>query len=267
MKKSTPRSRRHRNPKSNEGDQQSAFFSKTSDTKVQAKEEISFFQAKLEVSGPNDPAEKEADAVANNVVHGVKNQRTAGVQKKEKINRAAEKEEAATKLQRMAEEKEPKAKLQRATEPEEKPDAKLQRAAEPEEKPEAKLQRAAESEEKPEARLQAKKDANKKADDKKKKPKDTSTVMEQMIKESKGKGFALPNDTRTEMEAQFNVDFSNVRIHTGLAAVKMCEMIKAQAFAHGYDIYFNEGKYNPDTDTGQNLLAHELTHVVQQKGG
>ncbi len=290
MKKSTPRSRRHRNPKTKEGEKQPAFFSKSSD-KVQTKEESGFFQPKLEISPANDPQEKEADAVANKVVHGVKQQQSQGVQKKEKVNRMAEKEEPAAKLQRMAEKEEPAAKLQRMGK-EEEPVAKLQRMAEKEEpaaklqrmgkeeEPAAKLQRMAEKEEpaakvqrmgkeeEPAAKLkaQSKTESSEKQSPQKQKKEATST-LEQMIQETKGKGFSLPNDIRTEMEAQFNVDFKNVRIHTGLDAVEMCEMIRAEAFTHGYDIYFNDGKYNPDTDTGKNLLAHELTHVVQQKGG
>lgn len=304
MKKSTPRSRRHRNPKSKEKEQQPAFFSRTSDTKVQTKEESNFFQPKLEISPANDPQEKEADAVANNVVHGVKNQQSAGVQKKEKVNRMAEQEEkpkaklqrmaeeekadaklqreakeeeaapklqkmgeeeeAAPKLQRMAPEEEARPKLQRM-EKEEKADAKLQREAK-EEEAKPKLQKK-ENEEEAAAKLQAKDSQGEQQTDPREKKKEASSSLEQMIKESKSKGFALPFDVRTEMEAQFNVDFSDVRIHTDMDAIEMCEMIRAQAFAHGFHIYFNAGKYNPDTDTGKNLLAHELTHVVQQKGG
>ena len=78
--------------------------------------------------------------------------------------------------------------------------------------------------------------------------------------------MALPDDIRTEMEGKFNADFSKVRVHTGDKAVVMTNMLKAQAFTHGFDIYFNAGKYQPNTSLGKHLLAHELTHVVQQKG-
>lgn len=303
MKNSTPRSRRHRNPKNNKKEQQPAFFPKANDVKVQTKEESSFFQPKLEISPANDPQEKEADAVANNVVHGVKQQAAAGVQKKEQVSRMAEQEEKPkAKLQRMAEEEKADAKLQRMAE-EEQADAKLQRAemeeeaapklqrmgkeeeAAPklqrmarEEEARPKLQRMAEEEqadaklqkmeEKEEAapKLQARTEGVEQKVATKRKKKEASDSLEQMIKASKGKGFALPFDIRTEMEAQFNVDFSEVRIHNDSEAIEMCEKIRAQAFAHGFHIYFNAGKYNPDTDTGKNLLAHELTHVVQQKG-
>ena len=82
----------------------------------------------------------------------------------------------------------------------------------------------------------------------------------------KGRGFELPEALRREMEAQYKFGFSQVRIHTDPEANSMCESIHAQAFTHGYDIYFNEGKYNPNSSEGKELLAHELAHVVQQKG-
>lgn len=68
------------------------------------------------------------------------------------------------------------------------------------------------------------------------------------------------------MEKQFEVDFSMVRIHADDIATQMTQMIEAHAFTHGYDIYFNEGRFEPHTKAGKELLAHELTHVVQQKG-
>ncbi|MCB0594940.1 MAG: DUF4157 domain-containing protein [Phaeodactylibacter sp.] len=76
----------------------------------------------------------------------------------------------------------------------------------------------------------------------------------------------MPKDVRGRLEADFGADFSSVRIHTGKDAVQMAELLRAQAFTHGCDIYFNEGKYAPFSKTGLELLAHELAHVVQQKG-
>lgn len=94
-----------------------------------------------------------------------------------------------------------------------------------------------------------------------------STGLESQLEDSKGSGFTLDEKTRTEMEGNFGADFSNVRVHTGSDAVQMSEQLNAQAFTHGSDIYFNEGKYNPDTSSGKHLLAHELTHTVQQEEG
>jgi hypothetical protein len=61
-------------------------------------------------------------------------------------------------------------------------------------------------------------------------------------------------------------DFSGVKVHTGQNAVEMNRSLNARAFTHGNDIYFNKGEYNPESSEGKRLLAHELTHVVQQKG-
>lgn len=86
------------------------------------------------------------------------------------------------------------------------------------------------------------------------------------LQSSKGGGSPLPAETRDAMESGFGADFSNVRVHTGQEAAGMSRDINAQAFTHGNDIYFNEGKYNPGSKDGQHLLAHELTHTVQQGG-
>jgi hypothetical protein len=59
-------------------------------------------------------------------------------------------------------------------------------------------------------------------------------------------------------------DFSNVNIHTDPEAIQMNQSLGARAFTHGNDIYFNQNEYNPSTPKGKHLLAHELTHVIQQ---
>jgi len=88
--------------------------------------------------------------------------------------------------------------------------------------------------------------------------------FEQSLASSKGGGSAMNADTRQFMESRFNADFSGVRIHTGSNAENLSRSINAQAFAHGNDIYFNSGKYTPGTSDGSTLLAHELTHTIQQ---
>ena len=84
------------------------------------------------------------------------------------------------------------------------------------------------------------------------------------LEQNAGKGRALPEKTREEMQSSFGHDFSDVNIHTGAEAVEMNRELGAQAFTHGRDIYFNSGKYNPESSNGKHLLAHELTHTVQQ---
>ena len=69
------------------------------------------------------------------------------------------------------------------------------------------------------------------------------------------------------MSQAFGSDFSKVRIHTGHQANTMNVSIGARAFSHGTDIYFSNGQYNPVSNEGKKLLAHELTHVVQQNKG
>ena len=88
--------------------------------------------------------------------------------------------------------------------------------------------------------------------------------FESSLNSSKGGGSPLPDETQHDMGSSFGADFSNVRVHTDSNAVQMNKQIGAQAFAHGSDIYFNEGKYAPDTNSGKHLLAHELTHTIQQ---
>ncbi|TVQ11345.1 MAG: DUF4157 domain-containing protein [Bacteroidetes bacterium] len=85
------------------------------------------------------------------------------------------------------------------------------------------------------------------------------------IKNASGKGQPLPETTNERMSDSFGVDFSQVKIHKDTDAVQMSRQLGAQAFTHGSDIFFNAGKYNPESTQGQRLLAHELTHVVQQR--
>lgn len=80
----------------------------------------------------------------------------------------------------------------------------------------------------------------------------------------KGGGNPLPESTRTSMESAFGADFSGVRIHTDSAAVQLSRDLRAQAFTHGSDVYFGAGKFSPGTKEGNTLLAHELTHTIQQ---
>ena len=88
--------------------------------------------------------------------------------------------------------------------------------------------------------------------------------IEQRLLASKGGGFPLEGDIKKEMEDKFGTDFSSVRIHTDSDAADLADKLHAQAFTHGSDVYFNQGKYDPVTTEGKRLLAHELTHVVQQ---
>jgi len=90
--------------------------------------------------------------------------------------------------------------------------------------------------------------------------------IEQRIVESKGQGNLLPDSTRVEMEQSFGADFSQVRIHTDQKAADLSSDLRALAFTHGHDIYFGNGNYDTSSTEGKTLLAHELTHTLQQEG-
>ncbi len=79
-------------------------------------------------------------------------------------------------------------------------------------------------------------------------------------------GIKLPVSTHHMMRSAFGNDFSSVNIHTGSEAVQMNRQLGARAFTHQNDIYFNQGEYQPYHPEGKRLLAHELTHVIQQTG-
>ncbi len=79
----------------------------------------------------------------------------------------------------------------------------------------------------------------------------------------RGSGQPLPEPIQKKMESFFNTSFADVRVHIGHEA----STIGALAFTHGTDLYFAPGQYNPQSSQGQQLLGHELTHVVQQRAG
>jgi hypothetical protein len=84
---------------------------------------------------------------------------------------------------------------------------------------------------------------------------------------SKGGGTPLPTDVRTDMEAHLGADFGGVRIHDGEAAAQSARAVQARAYTVGDDVVFGQGAYEPHTEQGRHTLAHELTHVVQQRTG
>ena len=87
---------------------------------------------------------------------------------------------------------------------------------------------------------------------------------EQKIQQMRGQGDPLPKDVQQETENKIGADFSNVNIHNNSAAHDLNKQVNARAFTLGNDVYFGAGEYAPNTNSGKQLLAHELTHVVQQ---
>ena len=91
--------------------------------------------------------------------------------------------------------------------------------------------------------------------------------VESRIGSMSGGGERLPEPTRKFFENRFGRDFSNVRVHTDSSAIQMNREISARAFTHQEHIYFNAGEYPPTTEKGRHILAHELTHTIQQGAG
>jgi hypothetical protein len=89
------------------------------------------------------------------------------------------------------------------------------------------------------------------------------------VKDVVGRGGGQPMDasTRGFMEERFGQDFGSVRIHTDARAAESARTVNAQAYTVGEEIVFREGRFQPETEPGRHVLAHELTHVVQQRSG
>ncbi|GAA4276786.1 eCIS core domain-containing protein [Aquimarina mytili] len=223
-----------KNPHSNEGKEgkETPFFSKHSKKPFFNAANGDVVQTKLTVGQPGDKYEKEADTMADAVVNNtskpdIQNKEISSIQR-ESLATPQEDEKLGTAEQRMEEDKLVQ------------------------EKPEIQKMGGEEEEE-----LQAKSISSTSNQT-------TSKGLSQQIKNKSGKGKSLPKKTKAEMEASFEHDFSSVNIHTDQDAVAMNKELSAQAFTYGSDVYFNTGKYNPDSTSGKQLLAHELTHVVQQ---
>jgi len=90
--------------------------------------------------------------------------------------------------------------------------------------------------------------------------------VERTIQAKRGGGSALDAPVRGQMERAFQSDFSNVRIHQDGTSDSLNRSLEARAFTTGQDIFFRQGAYQPGTSGGRELIAHELTHVVQQTG-
>jgi hypothetical protein len=91
--------------------------------------------------------------------------------------------------------------------------------------------------------------------------------IEEAIQRARGGGQALDSGVRAQMEAALGTDFSGVRVHADAQADGVNRSLNARALTTGQDIFFRQGAYNPGSSGGRELLAHELTHVVQQAGG
>jgi hypothetical protein len=282
------RYRRHRNPETTDA-KEGPFFTPASND-IQKKEDA-FFQPKLTVGEPGDQYEKEADKVADQVVNRPAATGTA-VQRKEisAVQAMPEKKEEEKPVQKKgaADKKEEEKPVQKKTAPdkkeEERPvqkkddkrkeEEKLQKKDATDKKEEEKpVQKKEEPEKKPAADEVLKEEKEEKKDGKpsvmakesnSRSLQDGGDQLAMQLRDQRGDGSPLPREVRNEMGNSIGADFSNVRIHTGEKAAALSDEIGAQAFTHGNDVYFNSGKYDTDSSAGKHLLAHELTHVVQQ---
>lgn len=222
-----------------------------------SKNEAAFFnaQAKLKVGNPGDKYEVEADRVAEEVVNSQSNNQPFFAAPQTQLIQQKPIAESITPLVQFQEEEEEELQtklLDSTVQRQEEEEEELQMQPEEEEE-EIQMQEEEEEEE----ILQPKSDSP---------VTDTHATTEQKLNGSKGNGSSLDSETRVQMESSFGANFSGVKIHTDSTAVQLNKELGAQAFTTGNDIYFNEGRYQPDSQNGKKLLAHELTHTVQQRG-
>jgi|GEM_PF-706933 len=231
-----------------------------SSSRIQRK--TGFVQPKLQVSKANDSYEKEADHMADKVVG-----------KSAATNQTPLAKQVSPLVQRKEEEVQTKMDEEPIQKKEEEVQTKMEK--EPVQKKEEELQTKMDKEpvQKKEEEVQAKLEEEpvQKKDDEvqtKKVPKDQEPedypFVEEKLKDTRGQGSPLSTGVLQELQSQFGVKLDTVRIHTGEAAVQMNRALGAQAFTNGKDIYFNEGRFNPFTSDGKHLLAHEMTHTIQQ---
>lgn len=227
-------------------------------------------QAKLVVGPVNDVYEQEADAVAEQVMRMAEPAPDApGVRTLQRQEDEGEEDEEEESLQAkpLADTISPL--VQRATETVPGALAKLQRhaghgglLADSEEHVQGHVQRQEEDEEEDEGEesLQSKPTLQRQAGG----SFDTDSDFEQRVHASRGSGSPLPPSLRKGFEAKFGADFGGVRVHTGGEAADLNQRVQARAFTVGSDIHFGAGQYDPHSTAGQSLLAHELTHTIQQ---
>ncbi|MCB1889109.1 MAG: DUF4157 domain-containing protein [Rhodocyclaceae bacterium] len=195
-------------------------------------------QTQLTLGSPEDAQEREADAMADRVMRMPDNAAAADGHLQRKCAECAKEDET---LRRQA-----------GDEPEEET---VQRQADEEETEE--VQRQSEGEEEEEA-VQAKADPAA--------PATVATDTATRIRSARGSGGALPHSERAFFEPRMGADLSQVRVHRDTSAADLNRRLGARAFTVGHDVFFGAGEYRPGTPGGRRLMAHEFTHVLQQRG-
>jgi len=205
-------------------------------------------QAKLSIGQPEDVYEQEADRVADAVMRMPE----PGVQREVE----PEEEEEKVQAKSLAEEITPL--VQKQIEPEEEEEEEMLQAKSLAKEIIPLAQRQVDPEEE-EEELQAKATSDNISE--------VNPNLESQIQSLKGGGKPLSENDRAFFEPRFGRDFSQVRVHTDANAADSAQAVNARAFTVGQDVVFGAGHYAPGRTTGQRLLAHELTHVVQQNSG
>ncbi len=184
-------------------------------------------QAKMTVGKTGDKFEREADKMADKVMRMPS---PASSAKEEKIQRKADE-----KLQKKENEKLQKAPAEEKIQKKE--DDTIRKAPAREDKLQRKGNDAAPS---------------------------VSPTVQSAIRSKTSGGQPLSADVRRDMESRFNADFSKVRIHSNAEAAGLSNQLSARAFTHQNHIFFSRNQYQPGSSEGRQLLAHELTHTIQQ---
>lgn len=219
-------------------------------------------QTKMTVGAADDPYEREADAVASQVM----------AKRNTTIQRESEGEEdESISMKRMPD-------IQRESEGEEDESISMKRMPD--------VQREAEEEEEESISMKRMPDVQRESEEEEdesiamkriqrqdeEQPVDMSgsfdvnNDIESRISSKSGSGQSIPDVNREMFESTMGHDFSGVNIHTDSESDSLNKELGARAFTTGSDIFFRQGEYNPNSSGGQELLAHELTHVVQQGG-
>jgi hypothetical protein len=202
---------------------------------------MSMIQAKLSIGEPNDKYEQEADDTASKVVQQINSptqdqsvQREAAMEEEEELQM-----KPISSIQREAMEEEEELQM----------------------KPISSIQREAMEEEE---ELQMKSLVQRRGD---LGGGEASTDLESSIQSARGSGQSLDADLQAKMGQAMGADFSGVKVHTDSQSDQLNKSIQAKAFTTGQDVFFRQGAYEPSSRGGQELIAHELTHVVQQNSG
>ena len=201
-------------------------------------------QAKLTVNKPSDKYEQEADRVADQVMRMPEPRLRRQVEPKEEEKETLQPKPLAAQIMPL---------VQRQVDPEEGEEPIQAKLADG-----AQVRRQEEPPEEEEEELIRTKQAGGKTPQ-------TGPGLEAQVDSLRGGGRSLPESARNFFELRFGYDFSQVRVHTGARAAETARTLNARAYTVGRDIVFGPRHYAPETVAGKRLLAHELTHVVQQR--